>query len=127
MRLTLILLCFILAAAAAGRYKAEAAVRETRAELKRLDRAKQSELSSIQALRVEVAYLENPERLSEIARNLTDHEPLSGAQLMTADDFEIAFGQGARDEDEEKRAGEPTTPVDVAELGAADPGALGAR
>jgi len=118
MRFTLILLCFILAAAAAGRYQAEAAVRETRAELKRLDRAKETELSSIQVLRAEVAYLENPDRLSEIAENLTTLEPLSGAQLMTAEDFELAFGEGEPVDDDGKQAG-AAKPVEVADLGAA--------
>lgn len=91
LRLTMILLCFILAAAAAGRYQAEAAVRETRLELKRIERAKAEELTSIQLLRAEVAYLESPERLAAIAQRVTDLEPLSGAQLMTAEDFAIAF------------------------------------
>jgi hypothetical protein len=94
MRLTMILLCFILAAAAAGRYKAEAAVRETRLELRRLEHAKTEETSSIQALRAEVAYLESPERLAGVADAVTDLKPLSGAQLLTAEDFVASFGGG---------------------------------
>ncbi len=96
MRLTMILLCLMLAAAAAGRYQAEAAVRETRSELQRLDRAKIRELTEIQLLRAEVAYLESPERLAAIATKVTDLEPLSGAQLLTAEDFGVAFSAGAR-------------------------------
>ncbi len=92
MRLTMILLCFLLAAAAAGRYKAEAAVRESRIELRRLDRAKAQEVSAIQALRAEVAYLESPERLAGVADAVTNLKPLTGAQLMTAEDFVAAFG-----------------------------------
>lgn len=92
LRLTMILLCFVLAAAAAGRYKAEAAVRETRTELRQLDQAKTLEATKIQVLRAEVAYLESPERLGVIATKMTDLKPLSGAQLLTADDFKVAFG-----------------------------------
>lgn len=96
LRVTMLLLCLILAAAAAGRYKAEAAVRETREELRRLDRTKTQELTKIQVLRAEVAYLESPERLAAIAAKMTDLEPLTGAQLLTAEDFKVAFGEQDR-------------------------------
>lgn len=92
LRLTMLLLCFMLAAAAAGRYKAEAAVRESRAELTALDRNKSRALTEIQLLRAEVAFLESPDRLARIASNMTDLEPLSGAQLLTAEEFQTAFG-----------------------------------
>lgn len=91
LRLTMILLCFVLAAAAAGRYKAEAAVRETRSELRRLEAVKADELDRIQVLRAEVAYLESPERLAGVAQKATNLEPLSGAQLLSAHDFLVAF------------------------------------
>ncbi|HBK92846.1 MAG TPA: hypothetical protein DDZ68_14355 [Parvularcula sp.] len=91
MRFTTFLLCLILAAAAAGRYKAEIAVRETKSEARALDRQKAEELSAIQILRAEVAFLERPERLAEIAEDYTGLAPLSGAQLMTAEDLEFAF------------------------------------
>ncbi len=91
MRFTTFLLCLILAAAAAGRYKAEIAVRETKGQARALERQKAEEISSIQVLRAEVAFLERPERLAEIAKTHTGLAPLSGAQLMTAEDLEFAF------------------------------------
>jgi hypothetical protein len=91
MRFTTFLLCLILAAAAAGRYKAEVAVREAKSEARELERQKAKELSSIQVLRAEVAYLERPERLAAIAEGVTGLAPLSGAQLVTAEDLELAF------------------------------------
>ena len=115
LRLTMLLLCFVLAGAAAGRYKAEAAVRETRSELRSLEREKAEEATKIQVLRAEVAYLENPERLSAIAGKMTGLEPMSGAQLLTADDFRLAFGAASG------RSGvveEASRPVDVAEIDA---------
>lgn len=115
MRLTMILLCFVLAAAAAGRYQAEAAVRETRNELKKLERVKEQELTSIQLLRAEVAFLENPDRLATIADKMTSLEPLSGAQLMSADDFRVAFGDGEKPQ--QRRGDISGEPVAVAGLG----------
>lgn len=91
LRLTMILLSLMLAAAAAGRFQAEASVREARAELKRLEREKSKELTQIQVLRAEIAYLESPDRLAAIATKMTDLKPLTGAQLLSADDFAIAF------------------------------------
>ena len=43
---------------------------EARQELRRLDREKARELSSIQLLRAEVAYLESPERLAAIEKGI---------------------------------------------------------
>ena len=94
-RITMILLCLLLAAAAAGRYQAEVSVREARRDIERLDAARVRELSSIQVLRAEVAYLENPDRLAKIASQVTDLQPLTGGQLMTADEFFLAFGEPA--------------------------------
>src|SRR5262245_29260537 len=91
-RVTMIMLCFLLAAAAAGRYQAEVSVREARRDIEELDRAKAKELSQIQVLRAEVAYLESPDRLAKVASRITDLEPLSGKQLLTADEFLISIG-----------------------------------
>lgn len=94
-RLTMILLCFLLAAAAWGRYRAEASVREARREIQELERAEAKETSQVQVLRAEIAYLESPERLATIARRVTALQPLSGRQVMTADEFLAAFGDPA--------------------------------
>ena len=94
-RATMILLCLVLLAAAAGRYKAEVSVRDAREELKELEDGKSQELSRIQVLRAEVAYLESPDRLARIAARYTDLAPLAGSQLMTADEFLLALGEGA--------------------------------
>ena len=86
-RIATIFLCMLLAAAAAGRYRAEVSVKETRAELKRLEISKVEELQSIQMLRAEVAYLENPNRLSKIADAKTDLRPSVQDQLLNARQF----------------------------------------
>lgn len=91
-RITMLFLCLILAAAAAGRYKAEVSVRESRQDIQKLQKEKAQELRKIQTLRAEIAYLESPERLAKIAMKTTDLEPLTGAQLLTADQFVAAFG-----------------------------------
>ncbi len=115
MRFTTFLLCLILAAAAAGRYKAEVAVRDAKSEARALEQQKAQELSSIQVLRAEVAYLERPERLAEIAGSVTGLAPLSGAQLMTAEDLEYAFNS-ARDAAPESVAAPAPAAVTVAGL-----------
>ncbi len=119
-RLTLILLCLILAAAAAGRYKAEVAVRDVRSEMVQIDHKKAAEANKIQVLRAEIAYLESPERLAEIAERVTDLKPLSGAQLMTADDYLLAFGDETKERDGAKTdEKEQAKAVTVADLGSA--------
>lgn len=108
-RITMIMLCFLLAAAAAGRYQAEVSVRETRREIESIDRSIAKELSEIQVLRAEIAYLESPDRLAKIAARHTTLRPLSGAQLMTADEFLLAFS----DSDTAPRRSAPPANRDV--------------
>jgi len=96
-RITMIFLCLILAGAAAGRYQAEVRVKQKREEIRALESAKARELAEIQLLRAEIAYLEGPERLADIAEKVTSLKPLTGKQLMTADDFAIAFGHSQKE------------------------------
>ena len=92
LRVMMLLLCLVLAAAAAGRYQAEVRVREARRELKAIDAEKQKALTEIQVLKAEIAYLEGPERLAAVAERHTDLRPVSGAQLVTADEFLAMIG-----------------------------------
>ena len=114
LKFSLLLLCLIVTAAAAGRYKADAAVREMRGELRQLDGAKADEISKIQVLRAEVALLESPENLAAIASKMTNLEPLTGAQLLTAEDFVLAFGEG--EEKFETNAAAKERSVEVAQI-----------
>lgn len=91
-RITTIFLCVLLAAAAFGRYRAEVSVRELREEIDKIETSQVEELRSIQMLRAEIAYLENPERLAKIADMKTDLRPSDGEQLMNAQEFAVAFG-----------------------------------
>lgn len=92
-RITMIVLCLLLAAAAAGRYQAEAAVREKRQEIERLQKERAAEIMAIKTLRADIAFLTNPERLARIAQSRTDLSPLSGAQLIDAEKFALAFAR----------------------------------
>jgi hypothetical protein len=103
LRITMMLLCVILAAAAFGRYKAEVSVREARRELKAIEDAKARELSEIRMLRAEVAFLERPERLAKIAARYTDLHPLTGAQLATAEEFIAAVSAKPETKNEANR------------------------
>ena len=91
-RVTMIFLCLILAGAAAGRYQAEVRVKQKREEINQLEKLKAREVAEIQLLRAEIAYLESPERLAIIAERATNLKPLTGDQLLTANDFAMAFG-----------------------------------
>ena len=90
-RISTIFLCILLAAAAVGRYRAEAAVKEVRQELERLEIEEVEQRRAIQMLRAEIAYLENPERLARIAAAKTDLRPSQGVQTLDAGQFAAAF------------------------------------
>ncbi len=108
-RIATIFLCMLLAAAAAGRYRAEVSVKETRAEIKRLEISKAQELESIQMLRAEVAYLENPNRLSKIAQAKTDLRPSVQDQLLNARQFATKMDG----EFDEKLPSQDRAPIDA--------------
>ena len=66
-RITTLFLCLLLAAAAAGRYRAEESVSDLKKELQRTNISILEEAQNIKILRAEVAYLESPGRLAKIA------------------------------------------------------------
>ena len=91
-RITTIFLCVLLAAAAFGRYRAEVSVRELREDIEKIETGQAEELRSIQMLRAEIAYLENPERLAKAAASKTDLRPSEGKQLVNAREFAALLG-----------------------------------
>lgn len=97
-RITTLFLCLLLAAAALGRYKAEVSVRETRQEMSQLDVSIKEEAQRIQVLRAEIAYLENPERLTRIAEAKTSLRPSDHEQILSGQQFAANFIEGAGDE-----------------------------
>lgn len=98
LRIATLMLCLLLAAAAAGRYRAEVSVREAREAVEMLEHEKGDEARRIQVLRAELAWLESPERLVKIAQEKTILEPMTGAQLMSPVEFVTAFaGDSAND------------------------------
>lgn len=91
-RITTIFLCVLLAAAAFGRYRAEVSVRELREDIQQIETSQVEELRSIQMLRAEIAYLENPDRLAKVAGTKTDLRPSDSAQLVNAREFAVLLG-----------------------------------
>lgn len=91
-RIITLFLCVVLTAAAAGRYSADASVREAKQELERLDLERIEEARAIQVLRAEIAYLENPERLAKIAGLATELRPTALEQTHNARDFAALMG-----------------------------------
>lgn len=99
-RITTIFLCILLAAAAFGRYRAEVSVRELREDIERLESSQAEELRTIQMLRAEIAFLENPERLAKVASAKTDLRPSKGDQLVNAPEFAALIGDEKFEEEE---------------------------
>ena len=98
MRILTPILCGLLALAAGGRFAAEAQVRETRAELRALERAREEEAARADRLRLEVEVLEAADRFEAVnAQTLQLQAPAPG-QLSRRQDFAEAIG---RDADEE--------------------------
>ncbi len=100
LRLSTVLLCLLLAAASAGRYHAEVGVRLSREAIETIEAEKAEEQRRIQILRVELAYLENPERLMKIAKEKTDLKALTGQQLLSTSDFVSALTSDGIDGEE---------------------------
>ncbi len=92
LRLASLVFCILLAIASAGRYRAEVSVRAVRDDITYLEQAKADELRRIQILRAELAYLESPDRLEKIAREMTPLRPASGRQFLSSQEFLAAVG-----------------------------------
>lgn len=93
-----ILLMLVMILIAFGRYKAENHVQAIRIEIDDLEARKQTAAQDIMLMRAEIAYLESPARLASIAGSVTELKPLAGRQLITADEFLVAFGNGQASE-----------------------------
>lgn len=94
-RASMIFLVLLLLGAAAGRYSAEASVRDLRRDMQTIETKKAEARREIQTLRAEVAYLESPDRLQDIAAMATDLKPVASRQLLTSQDFAAAFAGAA--------------------------------
>jgi hypothetical protein len=71
-------------------------------ELEKIEIGKSEELRVIQTLRAEIAYLENPARLADIAQSKTDLRPSTPRQILSAREFAAVYGD------------EPETPENLA-------------
>ena len=94
--LTPILACF-LALAAAGRFHAEASVREARGELRDVREALAAEAVEESRLRLEVEVLESAGRFEEVNDRTLRLRAPEPEQLTTGDDFAVRIGQGTED------------------------------
>ena len=99
-RISTIFFCFLLAAAAAGRYQAEATVRADKVEIRALDEKISDEEHRISQLQLEVEVLESGQRLSQLAVHKLELTSVKPFQLKNADEFaallEIPMNKTAR-------------------------------
>ncbi|MCI5048157.1 MAG: hypothetical protein MRY59_11710 [Aquisalinus sp.] len=86
-RLATIFFCLLLAAAAAGRYQAEAGVRAQKAEIERIEGLISEEEVAISQLDLQVEVLESAERLSRLSAQRLSLAPVQAEQLHTAEEF----------------------------------------
>ena len=91
---TPVLACF-LALAAAGRFHAEASVREARGELRDVREASAATLDEEGRLRLEVEVLESAGRFEEVNERTLRLRAPEPEQLTTGDDFAARLGREA--------------------------------
>ena len=87
MRFSTIFFCILLAAAAAGRYQAEAGVRAQKAEIEAIEQEIAVEQELVEQLDLEVEVLESSSRLSQLAVHRLDLTAVKPYQLQTAEEF----------------------------------------
>lgn len=88
-RVSTIFFCLLLAAAAAGRYQAEAKVRADKLEINKLEEQIADEEYRIGQLQLEVEVLESGQRLSQLAARELALTSVKPYQLQTADEFAL--------------------------------------
>ena len=88
-------LCLLLAAAAAGRYHAEASVREARSELSSVRSALSQEEERERRLRMEVEVLESASRLTSLNEQTIGLGAARPEQMTTREDFATMIGRPA--------------------------------
>ena len=86
-RITTIFFCLVLAAAAAGRYQAEAKLRADRDEVRRLDQQIDTQSDIIKDLQLEVEVLESAPRLTRLAQENLALNALQPEQLVTVQEM----------------------------------------
>ncbi|WP_306249818.1 hypothetical protein [Parvularcula sp. IMCC14364] len=86
-RFATIFFCLLLAAAAAGRYQAEAGVRAQKAEIQSVEQRIAEEEAAISQLDLQVEVLESAERLARLSAQRLVLAPVHSDQLHTAEEF----------------------------------------
>lgn len=74
------------------------------AEVKKLERTLENEEALIRTLETEIAYLERPDRIGEIAEEHLELRPTEAQQVITLD--ELTVRAGLRPDDEPKEEGD---------------------
>lgn len=87
MRLSTIFFCILLAAAAAGRYRAEVNVRSDKVEIAKFQEMRAGEKEQIDRLRLDVRVLESAPRTAKLSRLYTDLEQLKPNQMQNSNEF----------------------------------------
>lgn len=98
MRIVPLILIGLLVLAAAGRYYAEAQVRQRQQELARLQETREQTLSEIDSLRLDVQVLESATRLRELNDQRLDLVSVRAEQLLTPVDLARLVGMVDLDE-----------------------------
>ncbi|MEL7030532.1 MAG: hypothetical protein AAGL49_15295 [Pseudomonadota bacterium] len=104
MRVIAVLALCVFAAAAVGRYRTEIAVKEAQARLADLRLDVEEQKRRIAVLRAELAHLEDPERLRQLAARHTELEAVKVVQLTEAEPAIALVREAAERREEDARA-----------------------
>ena len=94
MRISTLFFCLLLAAAAVGRYKAEAAVRADKSAISEIEQQIREEQQKISELKLEVDVLESGPRLARLASHRLALVPARPVQLADAGDMASLIDAG---------------------------------
>lgn len=90
-QLTYILMFLIGTGLTVGLYYVKTRAQSSKSEVARLERILQAEHAALNVLKAEIAYLESPKRVSELARSELELAPVQSGGVITLADIDERF------------------------------------
>lgn len=90
-QLTYILMFLIGTGLTVGLYYVKTRAQSSKSEVARLERTLKAEYAALNVLRAEIAYLESPKRVSELARGELELVPVQAGSVVALEDIDKQF------------------------------------